>query len=169
MQCIMAIHWKLKEGKTWRGKLEEKHPNHGKVVPVPPGMQRRHGTGMMLIPKPLDVEAVMRKVGKRRLATPSRIRDALARAANADCACPFTTGVFVRIVAEAAEEDRLAGKKRITPYWRIVRENGGLNEKFPGGLSAHAAKLRQEGFTIEPGKGKQPPKVKDFEKYLTKS
>jgi len=26
--------------------------------------------------------------------------------------------------------------------------------------------LREEGHTIEPGKGKKPPKVKDFEKAL---
>jgi len=31
---------------------------------------------------------------------------------------------------------------------------------------AQAAHLRKEGHTIEPGKGKKPPKVKDFEKSL---
>ena len=40
------------------------------------------------------------------------------------------------------------------------------NEKFPGGVKIQAKYLRKEGFTILPVKGKKPPKVKDFEKYL---
>jgi len=58
------------------------------------------------------------------------------------------------------------GKKDITPYWRTLKSKGELNEKFPGGVEAQAARLQAEGHTIEPGKGKKPPKVKDFEKVL---
>ncbi len=160
--------WKLRKGSTWRQKLEREHPNHGKMVPVPPRMQKRFGTGMMLIPRPLDVDAVMRKVRKGKLITASQIRDEVAGQSNADSACPMTTGIFIRIVAEAAEEDRRAGKKRITPYWRTIKDNGDLNDKLPGQAKAQAAKLRAEGFTIEPGKGKRPPKVRAFERYLMK-
>jgi len=39
-----------------------------------------------------------------------------------------------------------------------------LNEKYPGGLEGHAARLRAEGHVIE-AKGKKV-KVKDFEKVL---
>ena len=165
----MAEKWRLPKGKTWRGKLEEKHLNHGKVVPVPPKMRKQYGTGTMLIPRPLDVEAVMRGVRKGRLITNTQIRDRLAAASKADSACPFATGMFVRIVAEAAEEDRRAGRKRITPYWRTIKAGGKLCENYPGGAKAQATKLRKEGFTISPGKGKQPPKVKGFEKYLIQS
>lgn len=163
----MAATWKLKAGTTRRQKLEQEHPKHGKVVTVSLKMRKRFGAGTILIPKPLDVDAVMRRVRKGRLVTQSQIRDRLAQASKADCACPLTTGIFIRIAAETAEEDRRAGKKRITPYWRTIRDDGKLNEKFPGGPKAQAAKLRQEGFRIQAGKGKQPPRVKDFEKYLT--
>jgi len=37
-----------------------------------------------------------------------------------------------------------------------------------GVLGALAAHLTEEGHTIEPAKGKKPPKVKDFEKALVK-
>jgi hypothetical protein len=47
-----------------------------------------------------------------------------------------------------------------------LKSNGELNSKYPGGLPAQSGRLKREGFTIEPGKGKKPPKVKDFEKYL---
>ena len=39
-------------------------------------------------------------------------------------------------------------------------------EKYPGGAEVQAAHLKEEGHIIEPGKGKKPPKVKDFEKAL---
>jgi len=65
-----------------------------------------------------------------------------------------------------AEEDLSKGVMEITPYWRVIRDGGSLNEKFPGGITAQAAYLREEGHIIEPGKGKKPPKVKDFGKSL---
>ena len=54
----------------------------------------------------------------------------------------------------------------MTPYWRTIKAGGKLNEKFPGGVETQAEKLLAEGHEIEPGRGKQPPKVKDFEKVL---
>jgi hypothetical protein len=48
----MTTKWKLAKGKTWRQKLEQEHPNHGRIVAIPPRMQKRFGTGTMLIPKP---------------------------------------------------------------------------------------------------------------------
>ena len=90
----------------------------------------------------------------------------MAKDFEADSTCPLTTGIFVRIAAEAAEEDLQMGKSEITPYWRVIRDDGSLNDKLPGGVSAQAAHLEKEGHTIEPAKGKKPPKVKDFEKSL---
>ncbi|MCA9243670.1 MAG: MGMT family protein [Phycisphaerales bacterium] len=143
----------------WRAKLEKPHASHGKIVHVPPGEGKMGMSGDVLIPKPLDVDALVRKVRKGRLLTVGELRDKLAKAAGADQSCPLTTGIFLRIVAEAAEEDRVAGKSRITPYWRVVKDDGKLNDKYPGGAKAQAAKLKAEGFAIQPGKGKQPPRV----------
>ncbi len=120
----------------------------------------------MLIPRPLDVDALMRKVEKGKLVTVDQIRDRLAKDCLADFTCPLTTGIFLRIAAETAEEDLRRGEKQITPYWRVIKADGSLNEKFPGGVAAQTARLREEGHTIEPGKGKKPPRVKDFQKAL---
>ena len=158
--------WRLAEGKTWRGKLEEEHPNHGKVVRIPAKMQKRFGRGTMLIPRPLDMDGLIRKIRKGKLLSQSQLRDKLAAAAGAHCACPLTSGMFLRIVAEAAEEDLAGGKKRVTPYWRVIKDDGGLNDRFPGGAKAHAKRLRAEGFSIAPAKGKKPPKVRDFDRFL---
>ncbi len=148
----------LKTRKTWREKLErEQEP---KVVDTP--------RGRMLVPKPLDVDALIQKIPKGKLATVTQIRGRLAKDFGADYTCPMTTGIFIRIAAETAEEDLRGGKRQITPYWRVIKIDGSLNEKFPGGTKAQAAHLREEGHIIQPGKGKKPPQVKDFEKFLQK-
>jgi hypothetical protein len=113
----------------------------------------------MLIPSPRQVEALIRAVPKGRLITVTAIREILAAEHMTSIACPLTTGIFVRIAAEAAEEDARAGKTRITPYWRVVRSDGSLNPKFPGGVSHQAGRLRAEGHRIVPAKGKHPPRV----------
>lgn len=149
-----------------RDKLEREHEGHGKLVEIPERMQARLGRGKMLIPRPLDVDAIMRSVRKGRLLTLSRLREELARAARADVTCPLTTGIFARLAAEAAEEDRERGKRRITPYWRTIRDNGELIDKFPGGWEAQAERLAAEGFELLPRRGKKPPRVADFESRL---
>ena len=158
----------LKTRKSWREKLEKELPDHGKVVDVPPKMQKRFGTGKMIIPRPLDVDALIRKVEKGKLVTVPQIRERLAKDAHVDSACPLTTGIFIRIAAEAAVEDLRGGKKDITPFWRVLKADGSLNEKFPGGTEAQAARLREEGHSIQPGAGKKPPRVIEFEKSLQK-
>ena len=156
----------VKTRKSWREKLENPPKGLPKVVSGPPKWVKRFGTGKMLIATPLLVDALIRKVEKGKLVTIRQIRECLAQEFKADSTCPLTTGIFVRITAETAEEDLRMGKSDITSYWRVIRDDGGLNEKFPGGVAAQAAHLTEEGHTIEPAKGKKPPRVKDFEKSL---
>ncbi len=126
------------------------------------------GRGKMLIPRPLDIDALIRGVEKGKLVTIGQVRERLARDQGADITCPLTTGIFLRIVAEVAEEDFRSSKETITPYWRVLRDDGSLNEKLPGGVAAQAGRLTTEGHAIEPERGKKPPKVKDFETHLAK-
>ena len=93
------------------------------------------------------------------------MRRKLAADFATDVTCPLTTGIFVRIAAEAAEEDRVSGKRGLTPYWRVVKDDGGLNPKYPGGVDSQARNLRAEGFTVTRS-GKKLPTVKDFERRL---
>jgi alkylated DNA nucleotide flippase Atl1 len=66
--------------------------------------------------------------------------------------------------ANATEETANEGKQLRIPYWRTVKTDGFLNEKYPGGTLAQKKLLEQEGFTILK-KGKKLM-VKDFEKYI---
>jgi alkylated DNA nucleotide flippase Atl1 len=71
----------------------------------------------------------------------------------------MTPVFFVRIASEAAEEEAASGKTRITPYWRVVRDDGSLNPKFPGGTERQPERLRAEGHSIVAGSGKRAPRV----------
>ncbi len=137
----------MKTRKSWHEKLEGAH--EARVVAIPPRMQKQWGKGTMLIPKPLDVDAAIRKVPRGKVVTLTALREKLARAAGADVTCPMVAGMFVRIVAEAAEEEMRAGKARVTPWWRVVRDDGKLFEKMPGGPVGQAEHLEEEGHEIQ--------------------
>jgi len=151
--------------KTWREKLADSK-DLPKVVEITGKMSTRWGTGTVCIPAPIEVDGIMKQVPKGKVITINQIRSLLAKKHGATIGCPITTGIFVGIAARAAEEAAAEGKGNITPYWRTLKSGGELNEKYPGGVEAQAAHLREEGHTIEPGKGKKPPRVKDFEKAL---
>ena len=131
---------------SWRAKLEK--PQERKLVPIPARMRKQCGEGTMLIPRPLDVDAEVRAVRRGRLITTGEIRRRLAKRFGANTACPLCTGIFLRIAAEAAEEDARAGRKQVTPWWRVVGQTGALNPKFPGGAAQQAKRLRAEGHRI---------------------
>jgi len=154
-----------KKQKSWQEKLADSK-GLPKVVEINDKMSKRWGTGTVVIPAPIEVDEIMKLVPRGRVITVGEIRALLARKHSASIGCPLTTGIFAWVAAHAAEEAAAEGKKDITPYWRTLKSGGELNGKYPGGTEAQAAHLREEGHTIEPGKGKKPPKVKDFEKAL---
>lgn len=138
---------KLSSRNSWRAKVEQCRPPA--VVDVPPAQRHRWGGAKLLISSPKEIEAVVRGIRKGCLMTLDQLRSSLAKVHGADATCPLTTGIFLRIVAEAAEEDRHAGKHRITPYWRVIRGDGRLIDKFPGGASRQADLLQREGIHTE--------------------
>jgi hypothetical protein len=133
--------------KTWAEKLAD---NKGlpKVGPVTGKMSKLWGTGTMVIPAPLEVDSLMKRVPKGKLVTINELRSALAAKHKADFACPITTGIFSWIAAHAAAEAESVGRKRVTPYWRTLKTGGELNAKYPGGIDALSKRLRAEGHTI---------------------
>ena len=134
-----------KRRKTWQEKLAD---NKGlpKVCPIDASKSKRWGKGTVVIPAPMEVNELMRRVPKGKLATMDQIREALARRHGATIACPLTTGIFAWIAAHAAAE---AGEKRtMTPYWRTLKAKGELNPKYPGGVAALKGKLASEGHRV---------------------
>ena len=72
-------------------------------------------------------------------------------------------GIFVSIAAWASHQ-RLEDK---TPYWRTLKANGELNEKYPGGTRKQKEKLEAEGhIIIQKGRKSIRYYVKDYEDFL---
>src|SRR5258706_11692185 len=153
----------MKTKKSWRKKLGDSKglPRVGEVTGK---MTRRWGEGTMVIPAPMEVDALMKRVPKGRLVTINELRTALAAKHKANFACPITTGIFSWIAAHAADEAAREGARRVTPYWRTLKTGGEVNPKYPGGVRGIARKLRAEGHKIAQ-KG-QRMLVKDHEKSL---
>jgi hypothetical protein len=151
--------------KSWREKLAD---NKGlpKVAQVCGKLTKRWGEGTFVIPAPLEVDALMRRVPKGRLVTINELRAALAARHKADFACPITTGIFSWIAAHAAAEAEAGGARRVTPYWRTLKVGGEVNPKYPGGIAELRRRLAAEGHQVRQ-KGKRFLVV-DFERKLFK-
>jgi alkylated DNA nucleotide flippase Atl1 len=136
--------------KTWQEKMV--NPNLPKVEAIPPKMQKRLGEGTMVLPSPRDVDEAIRAIPEGTVTTVSGLRQLLAAKYSTDTACPLVTGIFVWVAANAAEEEARSGDRAMTPYWRVVKDDGSLNPKFPGGIARQARHLRAEGLRITGGK-----------------
>jgi hypothetical protein len=137
----------MKKRKSWREKLEDSK-DLPKVARIEGKLSKRWGDGTFVIPAPIEVDEIMRKVPKGKITTIDAIRKELARKHRTTIACPITTGIFAWIAAHAADEAAAAGKKRITPYWRTLKTGGELNPKYPGGIEGMAKLLRDEGHSV---------------------
>lgn len=148
---------------TWTEKLKNSR-GLPKVEEIRGNMRKNWGTGTVVIPAPIEVDELMRKIPKGKLTTINEIRSALAKKHHATIGCPMTTGIFSWVAAHAAEEQRQNGEKDITPYWRTLKTGGLVNEKYPGGVETQKKLLESEGHTVVQ-KGKKVF-VLDFEKAL---
>ena len=123
----------------------------------------KYGGNRMYFAPPLDYDRVMKRVPYGRVTTVGEIREYFAKQNGADFTEPITAGIFVSIAAWAS--DQRAGDE--TPYWRTLKANGELNEKYPGDIEAQKKKLEAEGHTIL-SKGRKNIRyyVKDYETVL---
>ena len=119
-----------------------------KIKTIPKKLHKSWGIGKFVMPSPLEVNSLMKKVSKGKLTTINQLREILAKKYKTTTACPIVTGIFVIIAARAAAEELKEGKKRVTPYWRTIKTNGIINEKYPGGIAAQKKILKQEGHII---------------------
>ena len=132
------------------------------IITDPKSIEKYGGERMYFAP-PLAYDEVMKKIPCGKLITVGMIREYFAKNNDADFTDPITAGIFVSIAAWASyqrTEDE-------TPYWRTLKANGELNEKYPGGAQAQKARLEAEGHTvITRGRKNIKYYIKDFEKSL---
>jgi hypothetical protein len=122
-----------KATKTWTEKLTvNKQPEITKIdkpfADMPAGTK-------MYISTPQLIAAYINQIPKGKSVEVKTLREDLALENGASFTCPLTTGIFLRIVAEAAHEQWLNGvsEKKITPFWRVVEPNSPLAKKLSFG------------------------------------
>ncbi|MGN1136016.1 MAG: MGMT family protein [Oscillospiraceae bacterium] len=114
-----------------------------KIITDKAGIEKYGGDRMYFAP-PIDYDTAMKKVPFGKVITVGEIREYFAKQSGADFTEPITAGIFVSIAAWASYQR----SDNETPYWRTLKANGELNEKYPGGVLAQKEKLESEGHTI---------------------
>lgn len=103
-----------------------------------------YGGDKLLIAPPIAYDELMRKVPAGKVITSDRIRAHLASRFGANGTCPLTAGIFINIAAKASLE---RGTDE-TPFWRTLKKDGELNEKYPEGIEGQKRRLEMEGHTV---------------------
>jgi alkylated DNA nucleotide flippase Atl1 len=112
--------------------------------------------GRMLVASPTAIGSIVQRVPRGRVLRLGDLRAALATAYGADYTCPMTTGIFLRMLAEEAE---VAGAGDHTPWWRVVRDDGKLLDKLPGGVAGQQQRLERDGIIVPRSKTARVPAV----------
>lgn len=104
--------------------------------------------GKMLIATPEIVDAYIREIPYGKSSDLKTMRQDLALTYHADYTCPVTSGIFLRIVAEAAYEDFEQGKsiEDITPFWRIMDAKSKVAKKLTFGYDFVRERRAEEGL-----------------------
>lgn len=153
--------------KTWVEKRENPSGDIPQVFKIDKKMSGRWRTkpgDTCAIATPKIIDEIIKKVPKGKLITINEIRQKIAKKFKATIACPITTGIFAWIDAWAAEEEKSEGKNNITTWWRVLKSDGSLNEKYPGDIMMQKAYLEVEGHEVI--KKSKKYFVEDYEKSL---
>lgn len=115
--------------KTWAEKMHTP-PAHVAVLEkafggLPQGAK-------LLISSPPDIALWLHALPAGEFHTIAEMRGSLAAAKGADAACPVSTSIFLRIVAEAAWDELASGAslQEIAPFWRVIEPNSAIAKKL---------------------------------------
>jgi alkylated DNA nucleotide flippase Atl1 len=157
--------------KSWQDKLADnkKFPKILKLERNFPCYKALHKMGvekgeMVVLVNASEIIEIIKEVPRGKLITLVEICRQIARKHHVQGCCSLTTGIYITVIANAVEEEANQGKDLVIPYWRTLKSNGFLNEKYPEGLEGHKKLLEKEGFKILQ-KGKKCL-VENYQKYL---
>ena len=132
--------------KSWQEKLNDgRQPQIEKADKEFAGIKAGQ---QMLIPTPRLVENYILQIPEGQQVAMDVLRRDLAAEHGAEVTCPLTTGIFVRIVAEAAYEQYQQGKplEQIAPFWRVIDEKSPTAKKLTFGKEFLVEQREREGL-----------------------
>ena len=144
--------------KTWFQKMQDK-PGYPKILVLEerfPCYHAVHKLGAnvgdeIVLVNPSEVLPLMAAVPLGQVITLGEICQALAAKHGVQGCCTLTAGIFTMTIANAVEEVKARGdlsELSQIPWWRTLKTNGYLNEKYPGGQEAQKLLLELEGVKI---------------------
>lgn len=132
--------------KSWKEKLAGGKPPHVEVTQkafagIPAGSK-------MLISSPAEFNDFVSRIPAGSSISIAEMKDSLAKHHGAEWVCPLTTGIFLRIISEAALDELEAGKSihEITPFWRVISPKDKVASKVRCGPEFIAARGMAEGI-----------------------
>ena len=130
--------------KTWLDKLNEHKESKIKRIDI--DFADISAGNNMFIATPQLIDAYIQEIGIGKQIDLKTLRKDLAIEHNADATCPVTTGIFLRIVAEANYEKLQQGKsiEEITPFWRVIEPNSSLAKKLTFGQNFLLQQIEKE-------------------------
>ncbi len=119
--------------KSWRENMQNGRDPH--VVALAKPYAGVPAGARLLISSPEEVAGLLRRVHAGDTLSIAELRTKLARRHGADAACPTSTSIFLRIVAESALEDVADGKPlgTVAPFWRVIDPDSALAKRLSCG------------------------------------
>jgi hypothetical protein len=132
--------------KSWADKRAGAKPPH--VTVLEKAFAGTPAGARLFIASPLLLEEWLGRIPRGQAMDAVALRAELAREHGADATCPVTTGIFLRIVAEAALERREMGApvEELPPFWRVIAPGSPLAAKLSCGAAGVAALRAAEGI-----------------------
>lgn len=130
--------------KTWTDKLHE--PKQSKIKRIETDFADIPAGSAMFIATPQLIDGYVKQLKKGAHVNIKTLRKDLALQHGADYTCPVTTGIFLRIVAEAAYENLQQGTpvSKLTPFWRVIEPDSPLAKKLSFGQDFLKKQIRAE-------------------------
>jgi hypothetical protein len=137
--------FKPRAGKSWADKVNDQSKTF-KVETLDKDWVDMAKGDKMLIATPKIVDTYLREIPVGKEVSMLTMRKDLAIAHGADNSCPLTTGIFLRIAAEAALEELDSGKalKSVAPFWRVVTTKMPVAKKLSCGPAFIEKQRRKE-------------------------
>ncbi len=136
------------KGKTWTDKVND--PTKEYIVKkLEKDFADMPAGAKMLIATPRIIDDYIRQIPKGKSGSLATMRKDLANEYGAEYTCPVTSGIFLRIVSEAAHEQIENGValNKVTPFWRMVDEKSALNKKLSFGTEFVMNQRKKEGLS----------------------
>lgn len=124
-------------------------PGQPEIQPIPLHRKNAKPGQTMLIPNARVIDEFVRAIPYGQRIDVKSMRQALAAEYRTDITCPVTTGIQMRVVAEAALEAIADGKNPndVTAFWRVLDGTSSAAKKLSCGPEFIASMRSSEGIT----------------------